>query len=64
MAATGGVAAEGIGTVAETPALPNPAQKDLGAGLPLHEDLEQLRTIVTEQPLIAAQVIKSWVGDT
>lgn len=53
-----------VSTVAETPALPNPAQKDLGAGLPLHEDLDQLRTIVTEQPLIAAQVIKSWVGDT
>lgn len=53
-----------VSTVAETPALPNPAQKDLGAGLPLHEDLEQLKSIVTEQPLIAAQVIKNWVGDT
>jgi flagellar M-ring protein FliF len=53
-----------VSTVAETPALPNPAQKDLGAGLPLHEDLDQLKSIVTEQPLVAAQVIKSWVGDT
>ena len=53
-----------VSTVADTPALPSPAQKDLGAGLPLHEDLDQLKTIVTEQPLIAAQVIKSWVGDT
>ena len=53
-----------VSTVAETPALPNPAQKDLGAGLPLHEDLDQLKAIVTEQPLIAAQVIKGWVGDT
>jgi len=53
-----------VSTAAETPALPNPAQRDLGAGLPLHEDLDQLKAIVTEQPLIAAQVIKNWVGDT
>jgi len=53
-----------VSTTSQTPALPNPVQNDLGTGLPLHEDLEQLKAIVTEQPLIAAQVIKNWVGDT
>ena len=36
----------------------------VGAAAPLTEDLDQLKSIVTEQPLVAAQVIKSWVGDT
>ena len=53
-----------VSTASQTPALPNPAQNDLGTGLPMHEDLEQLKAIVTEQPMIAAQVIKNWVGDT
>jgi len=53
-----------VSAASQTPALPNPAQNDLGAGLPMHEDLEQLKAIVTEQPMIAAQVIKNWVGDT
>lgn len=52
-----------VSTAEATPALPAP-QRDLGANLPLHEDLEQLKSIVTEQPLIAAQVIKNWIGDT
>lgn len=52
-----------VSTAEATQALPAP-QKDLGGNLPLHEDLDQLKAIVTEQPLIAAQVIKNWIGDT
>jgi flagellar M-ring protein FliF len=53
----------GVSNAEATQALPAP-QKDLGGNLPLHEDLDQLKAIVTEQPLIAAQVIKNWIGDT
>lgn len=30
----------------------------------MHENLEQLKDVVTKDPRVAAQVIKSWVGDT
>ncbi len=30
----------------------------------MHEDLEQLKDVVTKDPRVAAQVIKSWVGET
>ena len=56
----------GLAFVAIVPGA-DPDAIDLTARLALpgamHENLEQLKDVVTKDPRVAAQVIKSWVGD-
>lgn len=46
------------------PGLQSEAQQPLLPGGAPHESLEQVRSIVAQDPRVAAQVIKGWVGDS
>ena len=46
-----------------TPALPSPPREEIAMPGALHENIEQLQQIVAQDPRVAAQVIKEWVGD-
>ena len=46
-----------------TPALPSPPREEIAMPAALHENIEQLQQIVAQDPRVAAQVIKEWVGD-
>jgi flagellar biosynthesis/type III secretory pathway M-ring protein FliF/YscJ len=43
-------------------ALPAPKRDDLQTPGALHENIEQLQQFVSQDPRVAAQVIKEWVG--
>lgn len=67
-ATVGGTAAAAAGDTpaltgpGATPALPGPQREELEMPAALHENIEQLQQIVAQDPRVAAQVIKEWVG--
>ena len=55
-----GLAAPGGGAV---PALTGPQVTPLTMPSSMHDNLEQVKQIVAQDPRIAAQVVKEWLGD-